>query len=229
MRNESTADEYSAFLPVVPIDDAENPLCDFIRYTEFKRLLGQIVTAQTEQGFKTVAVISNFPGEGKTFLTSALALGFSRLLHKRVLVINTVSQTHHGSVLAEHLLGPHSQQGLRQRASASDQSPGAIDLISTKSIVGEGKNEHDSADFQIGPYIDTFRDNYDVIFFDTCALSKVKKTNIDPIIISKHTDASVLVLSKRSLKRDVLNKVKSELQRRHIFPKLLGTIFNCKG
>src|SRR5690242_2502539 len=85
--------------------DFKNALLDYVRYTEFKRLLNQIINAQKRDGFKTLAVLSEHPQEGKTFFVSTLALGFATLLGKRVLIVDTISQTRNRSLYLDRIFG----------------------------------------------------------------------------------------------------------------------------
>lgn len=209
---------------------------DYIRHPAYKRLLNQVVAAQDKQSVRSLAVLSEFPGEGKTFFVSVLALGFASFLRKRVLIMDTISQTRNESFYMGTILGGEVSdvEGVPGRG-----RPGSIDLITTRNlrrqirihgepidIHEEGEEDlYDTADFQIGPFITALAPSYDLILLDTCAMSEVTKENIDPIILAQQADASILVTSPESLDKQLLSKVSSDLRRSNI--RLLGTIFNA--
>lgn len=204
--------------------DIRSPLFEYVRYTEFKRLLNQLVSLQREKQFKTLAVLSEFPGEGKTFFVAVLALGYAMLLHKKVLIVNTTHQTRNRALYLDRIFGPTDSQAHSPTHSPDEPShagPQIIDLLTGDNVERESS---ESSDFWIGPQINKYRGRYDLILFDTCALSRANKNNIDPVIIAKYTDASILVTSYESVSRDVLGRLKGQFQQWQI--QLLGTVFN---
>lgn len=193
-------------------------LNDFIKHTEVKRLINQIVTAQSHTGFRSLAVLSEYRGEGKTFFVAALALAYARFLPSRVLMVNTVSQPRGGGLFLESILGMHAPESHSRRGLVE---PGRVDLITTRGSEG---GPFDSSDFHVASYIEGLASRYDVVLIDTCAMSEAGKDNVDPIIVAKHADTSVLVTSPRSVDRSTLTQLKRKLRRYGIQP--LGTVYN---
>jgi Mrp family chromosome partitioning ATPase len=186
---------------------------EYLAYTECKRLLNQIVVNQQKQGFKTVAVLSNMAREGKSFFVLSLALGYATLLGKRVLVVDVVNQTSDRSLFRETILGEErTEQGV---------ACGLVELLSTRNKDGRSA---EATDFQIGPYVDSIKDLFDLVLYDTCALDSATKENIDPVIIARSADVSILVTSPRSIGGDLISRTKERLERWDI--KLLGMVFN---
>lgn len=190
-----------------------SPLFEYIRFGEFKRLLGQVAETMDRQGHRSLAVLSELPGEGKTFLSAALALGFSTLMGKRVLVLNTTNQPQNKAL--------HLETVFRAKNKSKEGHRG-IDMISP--YEEEGALPMESTDFALGEYIRGVRTEYDVIISDTCALSVNNKNNIDPIVISRHADASILVTSARSLDRKVAQATRERLAQWNV--SLMGVIHN---
>jgi len=186
---------------------------EYLAYTECKRLLNQVVVNQQKQGFKSVAVLSNLPREGKSFFVLSLALGYATLLGKRVLVVDVVNQTSDRTLFRETLLG--------EERSDHGVSCGLVELLSTRNNDGR---RAEATDFQIGPYVDSIKDFFDIVLFDTCALTSASKDNIDPVIIARSADVSILVTSPRSIAGDTIVKTKEKLERWDV--KLLGMVFN---
>ena len=80
-----------------------SPLADYIRYSEFKRLLGQLHTTFEKQKIKSVALLSDHSKEGKTFLACAIAMGYAILLNKKVLILNAGGPVKKGSLNLKHV------------------------------------------------------------------------------------------------------------------------------
>jgi hypothetical protein len=190
------------------------PFLDYIRFTEIKRLIHQVRTELENRGTKSFSVISEYSGEGKTFFVAVLAIGFATLLRRRVLIVDTTTQTQGGNLYLDRIF---SSEG-----GPSGPESRYIDLISPKNAEGRGE---ESADFDIGPLAELYQDKYDLVIFDTCALSLANKNNIDPVIVSKHAGGAVLVQSRRSMDVDALKSVREQLGTWGIG--LVGTVFNA--
>ncbi len=193
-------------------------LNDYIRCTEFKRLMNQIVMAQVNGGFRSVAILSEFAGEGKTFFAAALALAYAKYLVGRVLIVDTVRQPNNHTLYHKAIRGQYAPDTLQ---SQPDVSPGLVDLLTT------GETEaaaHGTSDFILCSYIDTIKHRYDLVIVDTCAMAGANKDNIDPIIAARHIDTSILITSNRSVERVALDNIKRKFEQYSI--SVLGTIFN---
>ncbi len=191
---------------------ARSALVDYLRQPEFKRLLTQVSSLHEKRRFRTLAVLSEFTGEGKSFCTAALALGFAKLLRKRVLILDASFQPSDKALFAETVYG---EDG------GPEVSTGSIQFLSTRS----NDNGHtDISDFQMGNYLASLRNQYDLILLDTCAMADVQPMNMDPVVIARNADECVLVTSQRSMDRDLLERISSDLKRWEI--RLLGAIFN---
>lgn len=198
-----------------PTSKATTPFSEYIRYTEIKRLIHQVSNELDRKKSKSFSVISQYPGEGKTFFVAVLAVGFAQLLKRRVLIVDTTTQTQGGNLYLDRIFDAPAKNQV--------ESP-HVDLISPRNQ--EGRSE-ESADFEIGPLADLYAERYDLVLFDTCALSLTNKNNMDPVIISKHAGASVLVQTQRSIDVDVINSVREQLGAWDI--SILGTVFNDAG
>lgn len=189
-------------------------LNDFVRGTEVKRLINQIINAQNRNGFRTLVILSEFAGEGKTFFTAAMALSYARYLASNVLIVNTIPQQGQGDALLKAVVGRHNSSTLKGAS-------GRIDLIAARM---DSAGQFDSPDFQIAYYIDKFANNYDLVLIDTCAMSMNTSEYIDPVIVARYADASILITSNRSVERGVARKIVQKLNRYGIKP--LGTVYN---
>ncbi|MCB0333762.1 MAG: hypothetical protein KDD55_09710 [Bdellovibrionales bacterium] len=193
-------------------------LLDYIRRTEFKRMLNRIVMAQAEEGFRSISVLSEYPEEGRSFFISALALAYTRYLHSRVLIVETIEQTKNRSLFLQSVVGEHLPESENPHF---EDDPGYIDLLTTRSL---GEGEYDTADFQIGKYLQKLEGRYDLVLVDTCPLSEVNARSIDPYIIARHTEAAVLITSPQSMKRSIVSPIVEQVKRMGV--RLLGTVYN---
>lgn len=215
--------------------EIRNPLFEYVRYTEFKRLLGQITLKMDREGLCSLAVVSELPEEGRTFLVSALALGYTLLLDRRVLVVNTASQSQYRALLHQRVFelgrepgcasgvgGPPAPPDARG-AESRGLLPKGIDLISP--FDGGGGDLPISSDFQLGKYVESVKSGYDLILFDTCALSVSNKQNMDPVVISRQADTAILLTSWKSMSRETLAQARERVRQWNI--RLMGTLFNA--
>jgi hypothetical protein len=242
-------DDANSINEAVKPGNVKDVFFDYIKNPEFKRLLNKIALAQEVENFKSIAVLSEFSGEGKTFFISVLALGYAAFLKRRVLIMDTISQTRNDSFYISSVLGEESYAIEDTEVSNS----GTIDLITTRnlkkqaqafkqigfssnllenpdSVNGNGMCDYDdelydTADFQIGPFIHSLYSTYDLILLDTCALKEVSKNNLDPIILAHQADTNVIITTQDSLKKETLYKVHRELSKSNI--RVLGTVHNA--
>ncbi len=202
--------------------DRDPPLLGYIKTPRFKRLLSDIVAAQHERDFRSLAVLSRSAGEGKTFLASVLALGYATFLRRRVLILDTITQGDGG----ELYLG----EVLREVATGGAE----IDIVTSRAIEGEDGGPSSEiplrfpgVDFGIGDFLERVSHEYDLVVVDTCAITETTSERLDPIIVARQTDTAVLVTSKPSLDARSLESLGRELRARKV--DLLGTIHNGGG
>jgi Mrp family chromosome partitioning ATPase len=199
-----------------------SPFLDYIRYSEFKRLLGQLAMMVDRDGMKTIAVLSEHSGEGKTFLVSAMALGYASLLDRRVLIVDTVVRNEGHSLFLKKIYEEQLEYAPFLGGPKTHVTR-MIELISPEQR--EEDDSVDTADFRIGTYVNSIKDNYDLILVDTCALSASNKRNIDPVIVARQADASILITSDRSMNRESLQRVKGVMAQWHV--RIVGVIHNA--
>lgn len=202
-----------------------SPFFDYIRFSDFKRLLGNIIATVDKNGIRSLAVLSANPQEGKTFMIAALALGYAVLLQKRVLIVNTVLDVPHGSIRIRKLYDEDLLYAAGDTVRGGHVSR-MIDLISPQERDRE-KAHFDTVDFMIGKFLEGFRNEYDLILVDTCALTVQRNRVMDPVVIAGQTDAAVLVTSETSLNRESVTAVKGLLDQWKV--RVIGAIHNRHG
>jgi Mrp family chromosome partitioning ATPase len=191
---------------------------------ESRRLLHFI----REQNVKTLAIQSQFGGEGRTFLTALLAEGAFRFIDLRVLIIDTVS-----SFLEDTFF---------KGRPATPPAASAIDVVVAKTLGKEalfsktlgGENQPEKnnnhpppSDFNLCAYIRSVRDTYDLILIDCPPYDSIRAHDLHPAIIARHSDSSLMVTSPRSLKQSALVSLKALISHYKLAP--LGVVFNGGG
>src|SRR5260221_8895601 len=77
----------------------ESRLQEFIRNPELKHLAYQIAALQQEKMFHSLAVLSVFPGEGKTLFCAAIAMAYAETCRTKVLLVDTATTRSKNSLI----------------------------------------------------------------------------------------------------------------------------------
>lgn len=198
-------------------------------FAECRYLLHQVHSAQRERDIKSILFLSQFPREGKTFVASVLAKAAVSLLGQRVLIVDTDSSnrsTSHSNPSPER---PQTQV-----------EGGALHVVAAKRLRHPNRSEHternrtgrniesvpsaNTSDFEVGAYLATARENYDLILIDGCSLRAVDRNDFHPWILARYSDSIIVVISPASSDRDALAALKQEVSYHHEHP--LGFVFN---
>lgn len=181
----------------------------YIRHADFKRLLNALVRARARAPFKSISILSEFPGEGRSFITAVLALGFSRFLGMKTLILDT-----HGSsqALFERLI--------TETHHARSRAP---ELCSREQL--QSSSHKTTGDFRLSSFLNDLYGRHDIIVIDSAPLSLAQTAEFDPVIVATQSHTALLVTSPRSLDREVCSRVRDELLQSEI--SLIGTIYNA--
>jgi hypothetical protein len=198
---------------------------DYIRFSEFKRILLHVSALLDTEKVKTVAILSAYPQEGRTFFISAMAMGYAILLKKRVLIVNTALKIQKDSLNIRTVYDEQLQYA-PVYGDWTNHANRMIDLMSPQMNDEGDVTDADTVDFQIGAYISTFKHNYDLILIDTCALTSTAGKVIDPVVIAGQADASILLTSEQSMNRESLTEVKALLSQWRV--RVLGSIHKVR-
>jgi Mrp family chromosome partitioning ATPase len=205
------------------IKDPRDVFSDYVSSADFRRVFNQLVLAQDETGAKSITLLSAHEGEGRTFVTAALAIAFASLMRKKVAIVDTVSRSAYSSFFWNRIAdqGEHSK------------FPGRIDLLLPASpdepnapplFTSEDLTKPVPIDFHFREYLTPITAAHDVVLIDTCSIQMVKRESIHPLIAARQADAAIIVSSPESLERESLHRLKLDLKKAKV--KLLGTIFN---
>ncbi len=195
-------------------------LKEFIHYSEFKRILDKVVTHHLEHKTKSIAILSELPGEGKTLFTAALAAGLSELLKIKILVVNTQTFQAPNHMSLEHALE------IDELFSGTKKPIQKTLLVNTDVLPASSLQEAKTGltEYKIGEIIEKYTKVYGLLIFDTSALSARNKNNIDPWVIARHVDTNLLVVGRHTIRKNLSPHFYERKSTNNL--KIAGLIFN---
>lgn len=210
---------------------------DTIALPQCRALIHQLQAVLNDGTIRSILLLSHGSGAGKTFLTSVVAEAALKLLGKRVLVVDLTSAS-----LAESHYSKCFRSSLPDADERLSQQGGEMEVVIAKRIndpnssdfKGHGKkspieslSDVVPSDFEVGAYLSTIRNRYDLTLIDGCSLQGVNRDTLHPSILSSHSDASIMVIPPSGMERSALASVKSLLAHYRIRPS--GFVFNQGG
>jgi len=192
----------------------ENRLQEFIHFAEIKQLAYQIAALQQEKMFRSLAVLSVFPGEGKTLFCAAMAMAYAETCRSKVLVVDTstlqnknslrLKQCFNGSApLVEVLSVEDLRKGSRSFGSTSMIGPSENTSVLESRVVHETPTHvtvaHENEFSILKKIAEDSSDQYGLVLLDTTAMQSRNRSNMDPTLAARLSHASVLVVSRRFL------------------------------
>jgi len=192
----------------------ENRLREFIRYTELQQLAYNVAAMQQEKMFHSLAVLSFLPAEGKTLFCAAMAKSYMETCRTKVLVVDTTTFQNKGSLdLKECFNGSSpevhvaSLEELRRESIGWGSSPAEWRSGKTAVLEGEIVRERPpnatlsrENDFSLIKNAAEDRSKqYGLVILDTAPLEAKNRSNVDPLLVARLSDASVVVVSRKLL------------------------------
>lgn len=191
-----------------------------IKYAEFKRIFEQIISYGEKYPFKTICILSQEVGEGKTLFSSLFAYSFCNLLKKKVLIIDTQTRVNSRSHVLDNIFEVEDLDHKLFQPKTSFQL--GVDIIHLSS--GHEDNKENNSEYVIQYIIDKFSSQYDLVIVDTCAISLRNQNNFDPIVISNRLDTTLYITSSKSLESNFIVELKEKIK---LNPRYcLGVIYN---
>ncbi len=186
-------------------------LKEVIQYAEVKRMADNLMLLQQQKQFRSLAVLSLFPGEGKTLFCAMMAMAYSEACQARVLVVDTTTMHAPRSLRLKACLDPanawidfimledyrRSSNGNGAFHEQPSDDPAAHE-IATNPIGLLVRKESDQ--FLLRKLAEERANQYGLILLDTASLTSRNKGNIDPLVMARIADASVLVMNPHQLR-----------------------------
>jgi Mrp family chromosome partitioning ATPase len=187
-------------------------LKDITQYSEVKRLADNLMLLQRQKQFRSLAVLSLFPGEGKTLFCALMAQAYSDAFQARVLVVDTTTFRHPQSLSLRQCFDPGhplieciSLEEYRKGSNGnSHHEPTPNESVLQAEILPSGPItmlvRRESDQFLIRKLAEERAANYGLILLDTAPLSTFNKGNVDPMVVARMADASIAVVNPNLLK-----------------------------
>jgi capsular exopolysaccharide synthesis family protein len=200
---------------------------------QFRSLRSRIYEARDIRAIKSVLVTSGLPQEGKSFISTNLALSLARHKNSKVLLIDgdmrryTVhellgTESHPG--LADYLAGKATAEEIMQRAEETeDSSAGSRAVLQNLTFIPGGNGGDKAADLsgsvRFGELLRTVGPYFDWIIIDSSPVLPVS----DAVNLARSCDGVLLVARSGVTKYPVAQRAASELKASNI----LGFVLNA--
>jgi Mrp family chromosome partitioning ATPase len=191
----------------------------YIHYAEVKHVLDRLLMLQETLKFQSLAILSEYDGEGKTFVTGALAAAYMERLKRKVLIVDSATPRPISAPTSGSSLARQKNSALGDLLEESDH----VDVISLKDWSGL-KQGGNADEYRLKALFAQNASPYGLVLVDTSSLARKNRNNFDPILIARQCDAAILVSTQNELAENVSEENKKQLFGAGI--KLIGMIHN---
>lgn len=196
----------------MPVSDR---LGEFVQYSELKQMAFNIAMLQQEKMFHSLAVLSFFSGEGKTLFCATAAMAYADTCRTRALIIDTVTlQNPHSLDLRDCFTPPSPAVDLmtmeeirkgfndapaRESSRAEDKrqafhEPEIVTNTRFRTVSGQGSDQN-----LLRMATREESKSHGLVLMDTASLNSRNKSNVDPLVVARQSDASILIVSRKLL------------------------------
>ena len=210
----------------LPALEARGVLVEQIRV-----LRSRLHELRLDRTLKTVIVTSGLPGEGKSFVASNLALGFSRFRNQRVLLIDadmrrgrlhTILGAPQEPGLTDYLSGPATIEEVLQQMELPESGPLNRSFASL-TFIPSGPDADNAADLsgngRFEALLRALYDRFDWIIVDSSPVTLVA----DGVNLARACDGVVLVTRAGVTRYEVAQRAQQELKA----AKIVGVVLNA--
>ena len=203
-----------------------NPKYDYVEGVKALRTNLQFV--KRDKNIKTIAITSSMPGEGKSWITTNLALAYAKADYKVCIVDADMRK---GT--------QHIKLGIEQTPGLSDLIKGSDDInnirlifdkyiqptrIENISLLPCGKNTFDSSELlisnKLNKLVDILKANFDIIIFDSTPGTLVT----DATILCRLVETNIIVVEHEKTKMKELKRIKDLIE--SVGGDLAGVVIN---
>lgn len=206
-------------VPKFYLDDPVAPtyLNEYINYSEIKQVIDNIHTQVKSQNIKTIAILSEFNEEGKSFFTATLCIAYSKFYNEKVLLIDTstIKNNYSGFIDASEKNKKKNDSIIKKTIFPN------FDLVNIQDFP---RQNGEISEYQIDIMAKEFSDDYSLVMIDTTAFGSRNRNNAHPLVIAKRCDSSILIVSEISSSKKELDRFQISLKESQV--KLLGVIYN---
>jgi capsular exopolysaccharide synthesis family protein len=213
--------EYAAWKPDMTMLPVLEPGANGVASEEFRRLKGRVLQLRELSPFKSILIGSGLPGEGKSFVSTNLALALSRAERRKVLLIDgdlrkpnlhTVLGAPNSRGLAEFLRGEMSLQEIQQKGP-----------IANLTFIPAGANTVDAegltSNYRFQELMRAVEQEYEWIILDSSPVLPVS----DAVNLATYCNAVLLVARAASTPFEVAQRAVAEFRNSRV----IGFVLNA--
>ena len=179
-------------------------------------MLYRVIDLQQERrsNFRSLAVLSAFPGEGKTLFCAALALVYAETFRSKILVVDTSTFHHPKSLALRQCIDPENPyidflSLLEDRNGSNGAKTGSAHHSERQELALNAEPDADG-NFAVSTVMESEHSlitkvakerakHYGLVILDTAPLTAQNKNNLDPFLVARLSDASVLIAGRKLL------------------------------
>jgi capsular exopolysaccharide synthesis family protein len=188
---------------------------------EFRRLAGTLHSLQQQNGIKSLMVTSSAPREGKTLTSTNLALAFSELYLRRVLLIDGDLRR----PFVEQIFGIQDAAGLGERLRTDGAPLQVVQVLPRLAVLPAGRPASDPtaglASERMRAVLKEAADRFDWVILD----SPPVELSSDANLMAELVDGVIFVVAAGSTSYRTAARALNEVGRKRV----LGTVLNKMG
>ncbi|MFH1563003.1 MAG: CpsD/CapB family tyrosine-protein kinase [Nitrospirota bacterium] len=190
----------------------------------FYNLLGKIYLLIKEHSLKTILITSATQGEGKSVVSSNLALGFAMVNEMKTVFIDT--DLYHPRI--HNIFNLIKSPGLSEILLDECPLDSALRKLDIKNlnIIPNGKSSTSTSMLlgsdKMGELITHLKGLFDIILIDSAPVM----SSSDPLVLCPYVDGVILVIESEKTQREVIQRAKLSIESTQT--KILGVVLNKK-
>jgi len=201
---------------LITLKDSRSPISE-----AFRTLRTNIQYSSIDKKIQVIVVTSSGPGEGKSTVSSNLAVAIAQSGYKTLLVdcdqrkpkIHKIFQISNFRGISDSLAGKSNYQDILQKTEVEN-----LNIITTGTKPPNPAELLASEKMRL--FLDKLKDEFEYIILDTPPVLMVT----DAQLLSRFADGVVLVVSSSEVERDAAKKAKELLEK--VNAKILGVVLN---
>lgn len=181
--------------------------------------MDRILLIQETERFTSLSILSEDDGEGKTFVTAALAVAYATRFQRKVLVIDTSNPV--------AIDTPSPAKALKKVNLLAEllEPVNEIDVIPLRDWSGAKKTPRGNVDeYQVKALLDQVGTTYALVLVDTSSLGRRNRNNFDPVLIARQTGAAILVTTGGQMDPEISIQNRKRIADAKI--NLIGAVYN---
>lgn len=187
---------------------------EYVNFAEIKHLVDELAVKIEIKKLKTITLLSEFSGEGKSFFSLVMAAAYGKFYNKKILILDT---SFNRDTFAYFVKGDEDFQDKVIKKTVFKN----VDLAH---VYDFPNTNNEIIDYQLDSLIQDLYAQYDLIIVDTNAYAVANRHNIHPLVVARRSDGAILLTSGVSSYMFHQKRYEKDINQSHI--KLIGVIHN---